>query len=963
MHTFRRLLRGPLCVALLALGCTEEDSTPPAPPLLSQVVSPTSLDTQTVRGTAEFGASVAITGAELFLPGDILVDPYTAKWEAVVKLASGENVLKVVAKDAAGNVSQEASATIVREDVHAESLAITLSRSLLSSDDAAITVHIHGGNDEPVDMTGLTYSVDAKNAAGTALLPTVMATSDKAGRADAALVGLTQAGLGVIVVTATQSDGLEARADFLVETGLPSALALTLKNAGVDVAGPVPAGTELSAVMVVEDKAKNPIAGAPVSLVTNAPLALVAGNLITITRAGTWDVIGVVSSAQVTQKVKVTVEPLNTGALTLSPSSATVQAGEAIAFTVTDTFGNAVANVDLSSAAPNQIFDAANRAFTFKTTTAAQAPYVVEATVFQVVKGQADITVLPAAAANIDLKTVPSPATVAAGTDVTFTTTVFDEFLNVTTDFVQVDTNAPGAIVGKDTISGLSRAGGFTIVAKVPGTNAVKSAELNVNADSTKTAITLFLTSHGTQVGLPVGYQWTAVDGFGNPVAGTPTLSSSTDTAEIVDPVAQTIVFSTPANHKVEAELFGAQDSDFVVVTNFDVAAPGPVKITSPAADAAFAPGDTITVLVSATDDVALAEVVLQASGVVSDFQVHVAPGGIKTVNDTFTIAIPGGNRAGTVDLIAQAVDTSGNRTSSAPVRVSVDLARTITTVGGFKLTTLAVGDKLNAPLGLAIKGSTLYVANSGANNILMLDSATGAVTQEGVALTVAPGDLVYFAAKDRLFASASNDSLLRIDGTTLAAVDFIDPGAFGRPRGVLIDGTDLWFVDDGDRMRRFDANTNSTQLTSASCTINLGGQNAFPGLGGGGQGIAALGTDFVVTDSGRDAVWRFPKTCPATPEATRLARRTGATPTVPVENPRDVVVAASGLVYFVNRAGTNGRNLVRLDPKDCPGSDCTTTILASGFNAPVGLVFDAAENLYISDEGNDIIYKMTGTF
>ena len=192
-----------LVVLTLALSCAQEDKTPPAAPLLEAVKSPTSLDKQTLHGTAEFGSTVTITGMGSVDPMVIKADPYTARWEATVSLVAGQNDLAVTAKDAAGNVSQATSATIVREPIHAESFSIRLSRSFLTADEASMVVHIAAGNDEPVSLAGLQFQVSVVGYPKT--IAPVMVTSDARGMADATISGLVADPSGAAILNAVLS--------------------------------------------------------------------------------------------------------------------------------------------------------------------------------------------------------------------------------------------------------------------------------------------------------------------------------------------------------------------------------------------------------------------------------------------------------------------------------------------------------------------------------------------------------------------------------------------------------------------------------------------------------------------------------------------------------------------------------------------------------------------------------------
>ncbi len=89
---------------LLFGACGASDNTPPAPPIVDPIQSPTPIATIDVSGTAEFGATVnvSLNGGNA---ATTIADPYTARWFAKVTLVAGANQLQVTAEDDDGNVS------------------------------------------------------------------------------------------------------------------------------------------------------------------------------------------------------------------------------------------------------------------------------------------------------------------------------------------------------------------------------------------------------------------------------------------------------------------------------------------------------------------------------------------------------------------------------------------------------------------------------------------------------------------------------------------------------------------------------------------------------------------------------------------------------------------------------------------------------------------------------------------
>ncbi|HNG92346.1 MAG TPA: hypothetical protein PLB32_06085, partial [Acidobacteriota bacterium] len=89
-----------------------KDLTPPVPPTIFPVVSPTRLGTQTIAGRAEPGTAIAINGGTS--PVSVRASSGGGFFLASIPLAEGLNQLQAVATDAAGNVSTTASFAMTR---------------------------------------------------------------------------------------------------------------------------------------------------------------------------------------------------------------------------------------------------------------------------------------------------------------------------------------------------------------------------------------------------------------------------------------------------------------------------------------------------------------------------------------------------------------------------------------------------------------------------------------------------------------------------------------------------------------------------------------------------------------------------------------------------------------------------------------------------------------------------------
>ena len=87
-------------------GCAEEDGTAPPAPWVDEVRSPTSLSSQVLTGSAEYGSTVTVSGgAEIVTT---MADSFTADFLIEVPLnQDAENSLSVTTTDSAGNISDD----------------------------------------------------------------------------------------------------------------------------------------------------------------------------------------------------------------------------------------------------------------------------------------------------------------------------------------------------------------------------------------------------------------------------------------------------------------------------------------------------------------------------------------------------------------------------------------------------------------------------------------------------------------------------------------------------------------------------------------------------------------------------------------------------------------------------------------------------------------------------------------
>ncbi|MDB5137825.1 MAG: hypothetical protein JWP37_4428, partial [Mucilaginibacter sp.] len=265
----------------------------------------------------------------------------------------------------------------------------------------------------------------------------------------------------------------------------------------------------------------------------------------------------------------------------------------------------------------------------------------------------------------------------------------------------------------------------------------------------------------------------------------------------------------------------------------------------------------------------------------------------------------------------------------------------TVVAGGGIAGHTNGIGTAatFNHPFGLAVDGAgNVYVADQGNNLIRKIDPQTVVTT---------------FAGMAGIAGSANG-----VD--TLAA--------FNKPFGVAVDATgNVYVADAGNNIIR--------AITPAGLVSTFAGT----GIAGAGNGtdtatfnsplsVAVDGSgNLYVADYGNNLIRKI---TPAGLVSTLAGSgATGADngngPTATFNLPESVAVDAAGNVYVAD----NGNNLIR---KITPAGMVTTlagsgavgnangTGNAASFNSPFGIAVDAGGNVYVADAGNNLVRKIT---
>ena len=935
--------------ALLLLAptaCSEEDTTAPPPPKFDYHLSPTPESVVLLSGTAEYGSTVTLTRTPQFTaeelaaygPFELEADPFTAIWWVEAPLAAdAENVFTATAADRKGNTSEPASTSIVHISPTIEVLSIVVT-----------PVRVAAGEPATVLVTG----VDNFGAEVTDLVVTLTSSDDTAVIAESEVV---HSAAGPKVLTATYGD-LTATAELEVVPAHPTTIDLTLEAADVDGVKDgiqVTPDTPIPMSWVVTDEFGN-VFDAPVGVTTNAPGFVRQSELVGVRVSGLYDVVATVIGTGVSESEAFEVIPGDAASVSILLSSSEIRAGEAVAFQtiVTDAWGNLVAeSLGIATDAPaggstvdmlagNVLFTAAGH---FSVTATALSDSTVSDT--------AAVHVRAATVALIDLVLTPTPATVSPGTPVDYAVTATDAFGNAAEELIRVFTNAPGAIITTAQITNLSLAGNFTVWAEATGTGVSDFESLTVTPGTAAT-VDLVLPHTSQPTGMAMKYFVTVFDAFGNEITSGVTISSS-DSAASIDTTAGTIVFGTPGVQSVTASYNGLTDSESVQVFLEPDVGPPVVTIVEPAPNSAFAPGQTITVRVLASDDREISQVQLQIRGTVRFDDFVLVPSGINNYTADFVVNIPNGAAYGDAFMTAAAYDTAGNVTVGTRRSFLVDPSVLVNVPNGATVSVLAGGPAtvLNNPQGIDLDDQgTLYIANSGDQTVVTLDLTTLTLDSISQRLNTATRDVAAIPGGG-VFVTI-NDRIVRID---TAGVDTNWSQSVGgaRLRGLYLDATnDRLYGADDRNSAFFEWDTLGTPLVAWTTSTNLKGNANQPW----GVLVDSSGTNPMLygTDINSDELWEENLNNGAT---RRLLANN-------LNQPMGIAMLPTGDLLVAN----NGQGeLIEVALSSCTTTPCASTVIASGFRSPVDLEVDAASTLldttvYISDDGWDCIFELTYT-
>ncbi|HTK20026.1 MAG TPA: NHL repeat-containing protein [Mucilaginibacter sp.] len=300
---------------------------------------------------------------------------------------------------------------------------------------------------------------------------------------------------------------------------------------------------------------------------------------------------------------------------------------------------------------------------------------------------------------------------------------------------------------------------------------------------------------------------------------------------------------------------------------------------------------------------------------------------------------------------------------------------------------------KFNHPFGLAVDASgNLYIADVG-NNVIRKIDTTGLVSTfagiggvkgsanglDSLATFNKPFGVAADAAGNLYVADAGNNLIRMISsagmvsnfaGTGIAGSSNVaDSVTFNSPLGVAVDGSgNVYVADYGNNLIR-----KITQAGVVSTLAGSGAKGADDGLDTAATfnlpealAVDAAGNIYVV-DNGNDLIRKVTPAGQVTTFAGsgQPGKSDGTGAAASFNSPFGIAIDASGNLYVAD----SGNNLIRKITPD--GS--VTTIAGSGlkganngagkaasFNTPAGIAVDKSGNIYVADENNNLIRKIS---
>ncbi|MEE8409580.1 MAG: hypothetical protein V3T05_08245, partial [Myxococcota bacterium] len=413
--------------------------------------------------------------------------------------------------------------------------------------------------------------------------------------------------------------------------------------------------------------------------------------------------------------------------------------------------------------------------------------------------------------------------------DVTYTYSAVDAYGDLTSEAVLVVIDNPDAVVLDDGLSGagliigLTRAGSYTLTARVAAGGPVQTAALDVTVASGQRFVDMVLTLSRMAVDDTVQALTVVRDQYGNVIntpaptytiegqgggTGSDYVQSGAEFTIARSGVYKIIAtFDDGTNPVATAEAYLLVENipdlappivTITAIDGFGVCSDGTVRLVpttecaDPALEPDFRPGQLVQVDIEVDDDRGLSEVSFKAfgSGVTADdFMLLGAgahtPGTPLTVSFLFRVnrrVVPG--RA---TVVAQATDTSGNMFNSTAVHMNIDLG--IVANGGRTLESVVGGGLVTAPHDVAYDptdGSILIANRDGADSVVVQVDGTG-VSNYATFPAGSPPEFLAIDSAGNLFVTLDNaDEVWLVDTDDQSQVRYAD-APFGDPEGLAI--------------------------------------------------------------------------------------------------------------------------------------------------------------------------------
>lgn len=316
-------------------------------------------------------------------------------------------------------------------------------------------------------------------------------------------------------------------------------------------------------------------------------------------------------------------------------------------------------------------------------------------------------------------------------------------------------------------------------------------------------------------------------------------------------------------------------------------------------------------------------------------------------VNPSFVTDVPG-----TYVIGLTVTDSAGVSSSLSTFTITADPAAGVGVPVGFTITTVAAGPLYNGARG---------VTKDDANNIYVVEGSGRLLKIPPVGFTeqlTAGGflqgaqDVTFDITSQQLFVSTGLGVIARV---TLSGVQTQCVGG----QGANYRGIDVYTGTGGLRLMVADQNTNRIQFYDpATCT-----QQSTNNFGGNGNlnnpwGVTArllAGVDTVFTsDNTNETIWRNTGGAYATDTGTN----TLISNSFVISEPRDLVASPCPTPKLI-LANRDGANLLLF----ANAANVQPGVIVTGLQSPFGLHFEDANNLLVTDESADAVFRITGPF